>query len=96
VARPPRRLIADVQNASTPRELAKYLVELETAMSWDSVEASWRRRRDSWIHEMETASTVGNVANGLLELEATTLWPAVSRDWCRLRDHWVARLKAIQ
>jgi hypothetical protein len=88
--------IAGVRAASTPRELAEYLIELETAMGWNSVEESWRRRRDSWIEEMKTVETAGDVANGLLELEATTLWSAVSHDWRRLRDPWVGRLKAIQ
>lgn len=88
--------IDDVKAASKPVDLAKHVVELETAMGWGSVQDSWRRRRESWVGEMQTASAVGDVANGLLELEAATRWSAVSRDWRQLRGPWVARLNAAQ
>jgi hypothetical protein len=88
--------IGEVKSAASPADLAKTVVELETAMGWGAVQDSWRRRRESWIEDMKTADTAGDVATGLLELESETRWSAVSNDWRQLRDPWVRRLKAIE
>jgi hypothetical protein len=69
---------------------------LETAMQWQSVEESWRGRRDGWVAEMHAARTSTAVARGLLELETATKWSAVEPAWRGLRDNWVARLQSVQ
>jgi hypothetical protein len=71
------------------------MLALENAMTWRSVDAAWRQRRDGWISEMRAASSARAVARGLLELEQITLWTAVDKDWRVLRDPWVAGLQSV-
>ena len=61
-----------VKSARGPADVAAQLRALETAMQWQSVEESWRGRRDGWVAEMQAARTSAAVARGLLELETGT------------------------
>ncbi|MCB9224572.1 MAG: hypothetical protein R2780_09915 [Crocinitomicaceae bacterium] len=65
------------------------LIELESNMGWNSVDAVWRERRESWLADVRAASTTAEKATLMIEFETYVLWTAVNPAWEDERARWI-------
>ena len=75
-------------------ELARALRTLETAMTWESVQDSWRNDRAGWVSRVDAATTVPQVAQALIDLETATKWEACQDSWRNDRAGWLNNVRA--
>lgn len=74
-----------VEAATAPKNLARLLAELESAMTWHAVHDWWRSRRAAWRERAGSASTVAEVRMLYAELLAALMkqWDVCERRRCR-------------
>ena len=72
-----------VEAATTPRDFARLLAELESAITWHAVHDCWRSRRPAWRARARSASTVAD-----LRMLYVELWAALIKQWDICEGRW--------
>lgn len=70
-------------------KLSGLLVEFETAVKWEAVDAQWKARRVNWINEVKAAKSPLTLGKLLAEFETYVTWAAVDKRWEGVRDRWI-------
>ncbi len=70
------------------KEVAKALLEFETAIPYSEVQPSWKKTRPAWLKQVEGANTAAAVAKHILQLEESMKWESVAKSWKARRDGW--------
>lgn len=75
------------------RQLAKLLVQFETAVKWNKTSSRWPRMRVKWMGQVRTAKSVPQLARAVAQLEGHLGWAVNGRRWGGVRQKWVRALE---
>jgi hypothetical protein len=76
------------------RLVADALLEFEQNVTWESVDDSWRAKRDRWVADVQEASAPADLARRVMALEKAMAWDSVKEAWRKRRDGWVDEMQA--
>lgn len=82
-------LLVVTGSSAQQAKLSSLLVEFETAVKWEAVDAQWKARRLDWISEIKAANTPTKLGKLLAEFETYVTWAAVDKRWDGVRTQWI-------
>ena len=76
------------------RLVADALLEFEQNVTWESVDNSWRAKRDGWAADVQESSAPADLARRVMALEKAMTWDSVKEAWRKRRDSWVEEMQS--